>query len=302
MKNLFVLLECVVVMFWNVENFFDPFKADGKNDGDFTPRGAKHWTWKQFEKKRNGIGKTIIATADSTGALPALIGLAEVENAMVVSQIVRHSPLSEVAQWGYIHRESPDERGIDVALIFRKDAFRVLHVDSLRIEEFATRDILYVKGILERIDTVHVLVNHWPSQLGGKKSSDHRRESARKVLEKTVDSIRTTNADASIIVMGDFNTEEPDVHLHHPPTTFNEMGTIKYRGRWEKIDHFYTSGHLLDDAREKIFNAPFLLEEDKTFLDIKPRRTFIGPRNNGGLSDHLPVLLTFISKKANPLL
>jgi len=163
-----------------------------------------------------------------------------------------------------------------------------LHVDSLRIEEFATRDILYVKGILERIDTVHVLVNHWPSQLGGKKSSDHRRESARKVLEKTVDSIRTTNADASIIVMGDFNTEEPDVHLHHPPTTFNEMGTIKYRGRWEKIDHFYTSGHLLDDAREKIFNAFARTPFDKVKVVIIGQDPYHEPGQAQGLAFYVP--------------
>jgi len=289
MKYLFVLLECVVVMFWNVENFFDTFSNPEKKDKEFTPEGSRHWTWRQFEKKRNGIAKTIIATADSTGVLPSVIGLAEVENSMVIRQLVKFSPLAENGDWGYVHRESPDARGIDVALLFRKDVFHVLKVDSLRINEFATRDILYVKGLLESMDTVHFLVNHWPSQLGGKNNSSGRRKAAANVLSSAIDSIESDNPGARIIVMGDFNTDQPDVPLVHPKTRMNAPGTIKYHGKWEKIDHFFTTENI--SGIEAVFNPLFLLEDDKAYLGVKPYRTFSGPRNIGGLSDHLPLLL-----------
>ena len=141
---MWILLGVWVVMFWNVECLFDPFDDPLKNDDEFTAGALRHWTWSRFEKKRDGIVQTIMAVADQTGELPALVGLAEVENRMVVSQLVRKTLLEELG-YGYVHRESPDERGIDVALLYRKDCFRPLTVDSLRIPGHVTRDILYVK-------------------------------------------------------------------------------------------------------------------------------------------------------------
>lgn len=277
MRGLFFVLLEVTVMFWNVENYFDPFDDPLKNDDDFTPEGVKHWTWRRFERKRDGIAKTIISTADGFGALPVIVGLAEVENKMVLRQLVDKSPL-EGFGYGFIHRESPDRRGIDVALLYRKAAFKVFKVDSLRVKSFPTRDILYVKGMLASGDTLHAIVVHLPSKLGGEKASGGRRDEALAVLDSCLDSIRTVRPEAKIIVMGDFNDG---------PESWKE-GTIKFQGVWEAIDRFMVYNLNVSEA---VYRPYFLLEEDKTYMGMKPRRTFIGPRYNGGLSDHLPIVL-----------
>ncbi|MBQ0124437.1 MAG: endonuclease [Bacteroidales bacterium] len=277
MRGLFFVLLEVTVMFWNVENYFDPFDDPLKNDDDFTPEGVKHWTWRRFERKRDGIAKTIISTADGFGALPVIVGLAEVENKMVLRQLVDKSPL-EGFGYGFIHRESPDKRGIDVALLYRKAAFKVFKVDSLRVKSFPTRDILYVKGMLASGDTLHAIVVHLPSKLGGEKASGGRRDEALAVLDSCLDSIRTVRPEAKIIVMGDFN-DGPESR---------KEGTIKFQGVWETIDRFMVYNLNVSEA---VYRPYFLLEEDKTYMGMKPRRTFIGPRYNGGLSDHLPIVL-----------
>ena len=317
---MWILLGVWVVMFWNVECLFDPFDDPLKNDDEFTAGALRHWTWSRFEKKRDGIVQTIMAVADQTGELPALVGLAEVENRMVVSQLVRKTLLEELG-YGYVHRESPDERGIDVALLYRKDCFRQLAVDSLRIPGIVTRDILYVK-MLPKIqipgqagndvvstdrESVHVFVVHFPSKRGGAKASDGRRQAALGVLERAVDSLLRIDPASRILVMGDFNEAAITVSgLAAPPFTAplavpstadaastpappaNVPGTIKYHGRWEQIDHFFVSPTM--EGHMQIFAPPFLLEDDPAYLGSKPRRTYVGPRYHGGLSDHLPII------------
>lgn len=303
----------LVVMFWNVENYFDPFDDPLKNDDEFTPGAVRHWTWARFEAKRDGMAQTILASGDVWGELPALVGLAEVENRLVVSQLVRKTMLEELG-YGYVHRESPDERGIDVALLYRKDCFRVLMVDSLRVPGVVTRDILYVKGLShadsERVgDTLHVFVVHLPSMRGGARTSDGRRMAALNVLESAVDSLLREDPLRQIVVMGDFNDTDcavaglrsasRDTLTQDTPdasTAFETPGTLKYHGRWEQIDHFFVSPSV--DAVMRIFAPPFLLEPDKAYLGVKPRRTYIGPRHNGGLSDHLPIVMQI---KLDPL-
>lgn len=300
----------VVAMFWNVENLFDSHDDPLKNDDEFTARAERHWTWKRFEAKRDGIAQTILAAGDAWGELPALIGLAEVENRLVVSQLVNKTLLAE-AGYGYVHRESPDARGIDVALLYRKDVFRVDGVDSLRIPDLKTRDILYVR--LEMPDQVrhdgnwHVFVVHMPSKRGGAKASAGPREAAMRVLQHAVDSIQSIDSQAKILVMGDFNDTDIEINgLLEPgpgepaasrPTA---PGTLKYHGRWETIDHVFLSPSLAapeaaTPAEAQPFAPPFLLETDKTYLDTKPRRTYSGPRYNGGLSDHIPLILRIFS-------
>jgi endonuclease/exonuclease/phosphatase family metal-dependent hydrolase len=294
----------LVVMFWNVENYFDPFDDPLKNDNEFTPGAVRHWTWARFEAKRDGLAQTILAAGDVWGELPALVALAEVENRLVVSQLVRKTMLEELG-YGYVHRESPDERGIDVALLYRKDCFRVLAVDSLRVPGVVTRDILYVKGLShadrERAgDTLHVFVVHLPSKRGGAKSSDGRRTAALSILESAVDSLLRDDPLRQIIVMGDFNDTDCDVAglrpAPHDTLMQDTPGTLKYHGRWEQIDHFFVSPSV--DAVMRIFAPPFLLEPDNAYLGVKPRRTYIGPRHNGGLSDHLPIIMR---SKLDPL-
>ena len=313
-REMIAALGALVVMFWNVENYFDPFDDPLKNDDEFTAAGERRWTWSRFESKRDRIAQTIVAAGDVWGELPALVGLAEVENRMVVSQLVRKTMLDELG-YGYVHRESPDERGIDVALLYRKDVLRVIAVDSLRIPGVKTRDILYVvlrAGLVERqvlsspdsagLEKVltregdepllHVFVVHLPSKRGGAKASDSRREAALGVLQGAVDSLLREDPGRRIVVMGDFNDTDPAVTgLVQPPFDGDPArpGTLRYHGRWERIDHFFLSPAA--PGAMQIFAPGFLLERDEAWLGDKPRRAYVGPRYHGGLSDHLPILL-----------
>lgn len=296
-----------VAMFWNVENFFDPFDDPLKNDDEFTATAERHWTWPRFERKRDGIAQTILAAGDVWGELPALVGLAEVENRLVVSQLVRKTLLDELG-YGFVHRESPDARGIDVALLYRKDVFRVKAVDSLRVPDVTTRDFLYVRldeipgqagddaGVMPGSDraSIHVFVVHLPSRRGGARASDARRVAALSVLERAVDSLLAGDPQRRILVMGDFNDTDCVVRglFPAPRDSLSDApaapGTLKYHGRWEQIDHIFLSPAL--QGAQRIFAPPFLLEPDKAWLGTKPRRTYSGPRYNGGLSDHLPLV------------
>lgn len=297
-----VCLGSLVAMFWNVENFFDPFDDPLKNDDEFTAAADRRWTWTRFEAKRDGIAQTIAAAGDVWGELPSVVGLAEVENRLVVSQLVRKTLLEELG-YGFVHRESPDARGMDVALLYRKDRFRVAAVDSLRIPEIVTRDILYVK-LEERsalpeqhaADPLHAFVVHLPSKRGGPRSSEARRQAALAVLERAVDSLRREEAAPRIVVMGDFNDTGCHVRTLYAvpsdpqqPARSVPEGTLKYHGRWERIDHFFVSEP--DHTVMRIFAPAFLLEADPVWLGVKPRRTYVGPRYNGGLSDHLPIIM-----------
>lgn len=291
-RAMYVLLGTLVVLFWNCENYFDPFDDPLKNDNEFLPGAGRHWTWQRFERKRDGIAQTILDAGDAAGELPALVGLAEVENRLVVSQLVNKTMLGE-AGYGFVHRESPDERGIDVALLYQRDRFRVLAVDSLRVPDVVTRDILYVK-LREMPDrgSLHVFVVHFPSKRGGARGSDDRRKAAQRVLDAAVDSLLQADDPARIVVMGDFNDTDCTVAgIAEPPFKGEPAapGTLKYHGRWERIDHFFVSPTL--DASMQIFAPEFLLEPDPAWLGPKPRRTYIGPRYNGGLSDHLPIIM-----------
>ena len=318
-----VCLGSLVAMFWNVENLFDPFDDPLKNDDEFTAAAVRRWTWSRFEAKRDGIAQTIAAAGDVWDELPSLVGLAEVENRLVVSQLVRRTLLDELG-YGFVHRESPDPRGIDVALLYRKDRLRVEAVDSLRIPGFATRDILYVRltehgreterialtelteltdlpelsgqEAAEAADPLHVFVVHLPSKRGGARASDERRTAALSVLERAVDSLLQADPRRRIVVMGDFNDTDCAVrglsaapHDTLPSLAPTAPGTLKYHGRWEQIDHFFVSPAV--PAVLRIFAPPFLLEPDRTWLGVKPKRSYVGPRHNGGLSDHLPIIL-----------
>lgn len=312
-RVIFLAAFSLCIVFWNVENYFDPFNDPLKNDDEFTPSAGRHWTWRRFEAKRDGLAQTIVAAADETGELPALVGLAEVENRLVVSQLVRKTMLSELG-YDFVHRESPDERGIDVALLFRRDVFRVVSVDSLRVPGIVTRDILYVRfleipgqarnDVTNEPDSIrhagldpaslHVFVVHLPSKRGGARASQVRRQAALQVLERAVDSLLQREPSCRIVVMGDFNDTEACVDGLSVPSCENPPaapGTLKYHGRWEQIDWFCVSPSLDTMARMQIFAPSFLLEPDAAWLGSKPRRTYIGPRYNGGLSDHLPIIL-----------
>ena len=304
MKEFLLLLA----MFWNVENFFDTKNDPNTADDEFTPKGDNHWSWKKFEKKKNDIAKTIMLVADRYGELPALIGLAEVENMYVLQKLIKETPLAR-AGYGIIHDESPDNRGIDVALLYREDIFTPEKKRFMDVG-FPTRELLYVKGTVKGLDTLHVFVNHWPSQSGGEKESLPKRMAVSGKVKEVTDSILVENSRANILLMGDFNdipTSEPVENLDNFANLAcwakGGEGTYKYKGDWELIDQFLVSENMLPPTEENplkwiychremdIFMHEWLVAPDESYMGVKPNRTLVGPKYNGGVSDHLPIVL-----------
>jgi hypothetical protein len=305
------------VLFWNLENFFD-YRDQGtsESDAEFSGRGLRHWTKKRFLTKCNAVAKTLLWTAGQTGRMPDVVAVAEVENRFVLKQLLRETALRK-QPWGIVHYESPDHRGIDVGLLWRTDRWdtvctRACHVFGPDGAVLPTRDILLVQ--LQRraapapaVDRWAILVNHHPSKYGGA-SSAWRRESAVDRLRELCDSLRAAGW-SRIVATGDFN-DTADAPLFQRldalenlalPLAARGQGTIRFNGRWELIDLFFLSNVPApassglaspgSAARMTILHPPFLTERDKTHSGEKPRRTYIGPRYNGGVSDHRPIHL-----------
>ena len=301
-------------MFWNVENYFDTYDNPSTTDEEFTPTGDNRWGRARFEKKRDDIAKTILLAADQYGDLPALIGLAEVENAFVLQELLEKTPLART-QYKYIHKDSPDSRGIDVALLYREELFTPVETKYIGFS-FPTRDVLYTKGVVKGLDTLHIMVNHWPSKRGNEESSGRKREYVSLKVSHVVDSILLRNPAANIVLMGDFNDTPASSPLKNLGQLTNlakwadgAEGSYKYRESWSMIDQFLVSENLIKKdshlkGNEKgfrpqwiythrnmeIFAPEALFAEDATYMGVKPKRTYSGPRYLGGISDHLPVV------------
>lgn len=281
---------------WNLENYFDPYDDPVTADEAFSPGGEHHWTRRKYEAKRNLIAKTIIASAERfDGRMPAIVGLCEVENAKVLKALVEDSPLA-AKRYRSVHRESPDPRGIDVALLYDPARVRLLDFEFITIKEFATREILYAKVALP--DTLHVFVNHWPSKYSGAKVSEARRQAVCTALLHKLDSLHRSDSAAAVLLMGDFNAtpNEPSVMRLTTEGGLNNItpkkgGTIRFKGKWEMIDQMLASPAAAQKiGPAEVFRPAFLLEDDKSFMGEKPRRTNVGPRYNAGASDHLPII------------
>lgn len=295
-------LLAIIVYFWNIENFFAPGAFPGHE-----------WSKGRFYAKCNAVAKTLCLAADAYGGLPDIVGFAEVGDASVLKALLGATPLRKL-DYSFVHYDSPDRRGIDCALLYRRSRFRLLNSKPCHLYDstgavMPTRDILL--AVLEtkgdagldderpggQPDTLAVLVNHHPSKVGA--GSDDRRGIAMSRLHFLADSLRSAGV-SRIIAVGDFNDAVvsaagvlpsgsrlsaspslPALSAPEPP------GTIKFQGRWEKID----GCPLLEGLRaeERIFAPPCLLSRD-SYGGEKPRRTFSGPRYLGGISDHLPVM------------
>lgn len=302
----------ILVMFWNVENYFDTYDHPTTKDEEFTPTGENHWNWKRFEKKRDDLAKTILLASDEYGEYPAIIGLCEIENSFVLKELTENTPLAR-AGYTFLHKDSPDSRGIDVALLYKEEVFRPLEENYIS-SSFPTRDILYTKGVINELDTVHIFVNHWPSKRGGEESSSLKRMLVSHKARQITDSILLKNPSANIILMGDFN----DTWESEPLENLNQLvnlsqyaegndGSYKYRESWSTIDQFLVSENLIKrdithtgkfspqwlwcEKQMNIFAPEHLLCEDDKYLGVKLRRTYNGPRYLGGISDHLPIIL-----------
>ena len=316
-----VAQQSVRVMFYNVENLFDTSDDPLTRDDEFTPQGTKHWTKARYMTKLRQLAEAV----DSVGGKewPVVIGMAEVENRKVLDDLTQKTRLAD-GEYGIVHQDSPDRRGIDVALLYRKKEIQILLTEFLRLpfpedSTIRTRDILYAKGILKS-DTIHFFVCHFPSMIGGEKQSEWRRERAAAVLRHKTDSLLGQNPATGIIIMGDLNGQAntPAQKVLGSKSSDKKIksgelyntgyyllkknyGSYRYKGRWQTIDHMIVSGGLLKGSyglkavrRLTVFSAPFLLEEDKTWFGYKPCPTYRGPRYTGGTSDHLPVYIDLV--------
>ena len=290
-----VFAEPLKVVSYNVENLFYPERDSLKDDSEWTPEGERRWSYTRYYRKVENIARVLTNIGEWDGV--DIVGLQEVENALCVKRLCYTLRRGE---YDFVHYESPDRRGIDVALIYKKGrvdtiATRAIKVKGERVngERLITRDILYVCAQIDKRDTVHFFVCHLPSQRGGKAESEWKRRVAKEVLQGAIDSVYLAFRDPKIIVMGDFNSE-PKEDLRGVKNRMKELtGTHKYQGRWTCLDHFYTSPSLDSLSRAEIYNAAWIQEPDEKYLDLKPKRTYNGFRyQKDGFSDHLPIVLT----------
>ncbi len=306
------------IVFYNVENLFDPSDDPATNDGEYTPSGKCHWTMSRLDHKVMMVYRAIIAA--SNGHFPDIIGMAEIENLWTIEYFIKHTPLKE-GNYGIIHKESPDPRGIDVALLYRKESVVPIDYDFIPIHgsssgRFSSRDVLHFKAKLNK-ETIHFFVNHWPSRSGGYVETLGKRDIAARIVRQYLDSILGKSPQSKLLLMGDFNaTPDEDcfsnilgailqpersntsrlINLSQLWLKNAMTGTIRTKGHWEIFDQFicssnllYGSGLLVSLSKTSICTEDFLMEADNRYLGKKPFRTYMGPVYHGGVSDHLPI-------------
>ena len=288
----------------NCENMFDCQHDSLKDDTEWMPDGKRKWTPARYWRKLNHIGQEILSCQQE--GVPDLVALVEVENDSCLFDLTRRS-LLRGAGYEYLMTQSPDVRGIDVALLYQPMTFRPICYDYLDVKPLEgmrpTRDILYVKGETLRGDTLHVFVVHAPSRYGGEKQSRPNRQL---IADRLMGVVRQLPVDAKVIIAGDFNDGATDPALRflednglHNVTakatgSHGAKATYRYQGVWQSIDHVFVSTVLLNSVEQSFINdAPFLLEEDKKYGGVKPLRTYNGYRYQRGFSDHLPLVVRF---------
>ena len=285
-----VQAEDLCVVSYNVENLFHP-KHDTvagieKDDLEWTPEGERRWSYSRYYRKVENIARVLTNIGEWPGV--DIVGLQEVENALCVKRLCTTLRRGE---YDFVHYESPDRRGIDVALLYKKARIDTIATRAIRVSELMTRDILYVCAMVDKRDTMHVFVCHLPSQRGGKAESEWKRQAAKQVLQQAVDSVYGTNPNAKIIVMGDMNSGDLRMRGLEDERMKGE-GTHKYQGQWTFLDHFYVSPSIDSISEARIYDAEWIQETDEKYMGLKPKRTYNGFRYQNGFSDHLPIVLT----------
>jgi predicted extracellular nuclease len=314
-------VEKYSVAFYNVENLFDTEDDPFTSDDEFTPLGEKEWDEERYSKKIKNIGK-VIKGIDSD--LPIFFGLCEVENEKVLLDLANSDNLVK-GKYGVIHYDSPDTRGIDVGLLYKKDFFEVLDTESLAVifkdnPNVLTRDILYVKGVLNN-EEVHVFVNHWSSRRKGEKETEYKRLTAANVLKDKIEYIQEKDKKAKILVMGDFNDypnnksieDVLEASLQPKSDEFynlaakldrSEKGTHFYNEEWGMLDQMMVSnswliskkGNVLKKKSVDVYREDEVLFQHRYFGGI-PNKTYSGNKYHGGYSDHLAIYLKLEFRK-----
>lgn len=316
--------EQYTIAFYNLENLFDVHNDTDVLDEDFTTVGRKQWTPQRYLKKIQKLSDAIskIGT-EQTGKLPSIIGVAEVENKKVLEDLIAQPKLVK-ANYGIIHYDSPDERGIDVAFLYRKDVFIVEHTAPIAVdvtmpndEPDRTRDILHVKGQLAGMP-LHIYVNHWPSRRDGADSTNEKRVDVAKQLMQHVQSIdpdvqrksiiNPAPTGTNIIIMGDFNDdpENDSISKEIIPYGFQNVtaplknfhrGSLNHKFKWNLFDQIIVSDSMINDVPNSLYYYKadifddIMLRQWKGKYRGQPARTFVGSNYKGGYSDHFPVFM-----------
>lgn len=300
--------------FWNVENLFDTINNPKVLDDDFTPEGYKQWSKSRLNRKVDKIAKVIVAMGEWDNV--ALLGLCEVENDTVIRKLIYHTPLKHL-DYKYIHRESKDVRGIDVALVYQSSLFSPITSNLIDVGD-KTRAILYVKGVVGN-DTLHVFVNHWSSRRGGLYKTEGNRIKAAEMLKHKIDSLQMVDSGSNILIMGDFNDDPDDKSLYvvldaQPYSNdsksslvnltykylYKDFGTLKFKGKWNVFDNIIVSNSLINGGSKlkvrpescRVFYIDDMIKYGKS--GFRPNSTYLGPYYNSGISDHLPVIVDFL--------
>lgn len=303
------------VIFYNVENLFDTINDREINDEDFLPASKQQWNTKKYQVKLKHLAKVFAAMLDTTQ--PLVIGLCEVENRKVLEDLIEQPPLKKF-KLGIVHRDSPDERGIDCALLYNKEIIEPVFDATLPVNfpfetKDKTRDILYFKAFMGEEYSIYFFVNHWPSRRGGEEESEHKRLAAANILKAKIENIYLGEPYARVVVMGDFNDNptdqsildlenvnkksktQPLVNLMETHWDKKEF-TLKFNGEGDIFDQFIVSENLLDvkskymvrHSAAQIFSPEWLLFNHPKYGTI-PNRTYASGKWTGGYSDHLPV-------------
>lgn len=306
--------ETYTLAFYNIENLFDIVNDPNTNDDDFLPTSAKRWTTKRYENKLRKLGSVISNIGDEDSEIaPIIVGLAEVENKKVLSDLVRSKNLI-AENYSYLHYDSSDERGIDVALLYKSDVFQIENSETFSVflqsengERDYTRDILLAQGKLGD-ESLSIIVNHWSSRREGEKETEHKRIAAANVVNSIINLINKEDPNAKIIVMGDFNDNpnsnslsliEKENNLYNPFKTVwsRDKGSQNYDFQWNLFDQILITPNFFDTSNSRltfenadVFNGKFLTQYHGKYKG-QPFRTYVGKKYKGGYSDHFPVYI-----------
>jgi len=308
----------VQLMFYNVENLFDIKDDTLTDDGEFTPSGLRRWNATRYFNKVQSLSKVILAAGED--GPPGIIGLCEVENRRVLEDIVFGTNLARF-NFGIVHEDSHDPRGIDVCMIYRNDLLRLLNFrylvpEGVPYNQFRTRSVLYAEFV-SGSDSLHIFLNHWPSKRGGVLAGEELREKIAAMVRNMADSLLDCSDGRDLIIIaGDFNASPDDKVISVLTGSDNDIrhyinlsgkldpatGTYKYKGVWEMMDQVLVSPSVLerhncrDTCSLRIFSPPFLLQDDPAYPGKRPFPTYTGFKYSGGFSDHLPVILELSCK------
>jgi hypothetical protein len=318
-----------LIAFYNLENLFDTINTEGVNDDEFSSAGLDRWTSDKYLHKISNMALAISRIGEDDGwkGGPAVIGVSELENRQVLEDLIA-DPLLKESGYQIVHYDSPDLRGVDVALLYRTRYFRVTASTSNRLKIFddkgervLTRDQLVVSGIYDG-EPMHFIVNHWPSRSGGELTTRPRRNAAADLTRHLVDSLLAIDSKAKIFVMGDLNDDPSNESLRKhlrassdagklkEGEMFNTMyplykkgiGSLYYQDGLNFFDQIIVTPELMGKDyssykfyKAQVFNSSFLVQKDGQYKGY-PLRTYVGTVFQGGFSDHFPVYVIIVKK------